>query len=113
MKIYLGHLSRRSEDAGNLRNLAETLVSLSITCRSLNNSLEQGMVKILRWVLSLPRRGDPNNNKLIAAFMSELHRRMELQEVSPTTVCEMGIFITTELIKKKGWDQPVSAETGH
>ena len=68
------------------------------------------MVKILRWVLKLPRRGDPNNNQLIAAFMAELHRRMELQEVSPITVCEMGIFITTELIKKTGWDQPVSTE---
>ena len=68
------------------------------------------MTKILRWVLSLPRRADPNNNKLIAAFMTELNRRLGLQEVEPSTVCELGIFITNELIKKKGWDQPASSQ---
>ena len=56
------------------------------------------------------RRADPNNKQLIVAFMAEFKRRMELQEVTPSTVCEMGVFITTELIKKKGWDQRVSTE---
>ena len=110
MKIYLGHLSRLGEDTGDLRRLAEILVALTINCRRLNNSLEQGMVKILRWVFGVPRRADPDNNKLIAAFMAELNRRMGLQEVEPSTVCELGIFITTELIKKKCWDQPTSSQ---
>ena len=104
MKIYLGHLSRLGEDTGDLRRLAEILVALTITCRRLNNTLEQGMAKILRWVLSVPRRGTTSNRQVIMAFMAELNRRMELQEVDPNTVCEMGVFITTELIKKKGWD---------
>ena len=104
MKIYLGHLSRLGEDTGDLRRLAEILVALTITCRRLNNTLEQGMAKILRWVLSLPRRGTTSNRQVIMAFMAELNRRMELQEVDPNTVCEMGVFITTELIKKKGWE---------
>ena len=110
VKIYLGHLSQLSDETRDLRKLAEILVSLSITCRRLNNSLEQGMVKILRSVFTLPRRADPNNKQLIVAFMAEFKRRMELQEVTPSTVCEMGVFITTELIKKKGWDQRVSTE---
>ena len=104
MKIYLGHLSRLGEDTGDLRRLAEILVALTITCRRLNNTLEQGMAKILRWVLSVPRRGTTSNRQVIMAFMAELNRRMELQEVDPNTVCEMGVFITTELIKKRGWE---------
>ena len=108
MKIYLGHLSRLGEDTGDLRRLAGILVALTITCRRLSNTLEQGMAKILRWVLSVPRRGNITNRQVIMAFMAELNRRMELQEVDPNTVCEMGVFITTELIKKKGWDQGVS-----
>ena len=108
VKIYLGHLARLSEDTGDLRGLAGILVALTINCRRLNNSLEQGMAKILRWTL---RGGRTTSNKqLIMAFMAELNRRMELQEVSPDTVCEMGVFITTEFIKKKGWDQSISTE---
>ena len=107
---YLQHLSRLTEDTGDLQRLSEILVSLSITCRKLNNSLEQGMVTILRWVFTLPRRSI-TNQQLIVAFMSELHRRMGLQEVDPNTVCELGIFITTELIKKKGWNQSATEDS--
>ena len=109
MKIYLGHLSRSSDDTGDLWRLAEILVSLTITCRRLNNSLEQGMARILRWFFTLQRK-NITNRQLIVAFMAELNRRMGLQEVDPSTVCELGIFITTELIKKKGWDQPTSSQ---
>ena len=109
VKIYLEHLNRLSEVTGDIRKLSEILVSLSITCRKLNNSLEQGMAAILRWVFTLPRRVI-TNQQLIVAFMSELHRRMGLQEVDPNTVCELGIFITTELIKKKGWNQSTTED---
>ena len=73
MKIYLGHLSRRSEETGDLRRLSEILVSLTLTCRRLNNSLEQGMTKILRYVFTLPRRV-LTNQQLIVAIMAELNR---------------------------------------
>ena len=110
MQIYLEHRSRLSDDTGDLRKLAEILVSLSITCRKLNNSLAQGMARILRWFFTLQRK-NITNQQLIVAFMAELKRRMDLQEVDPSTVCEMGVFITTDLIKKKGWDQSQSAST--
>ena len=106
--MYLGQLCLHAQLTGDFHRLAEILVSLTVTCRRLNNTLEQGMAKILRWVLSLPRRGTTTSRQVIMAFMAELNRRMELQEVDPNTVCEMGVFITTELIKKKGWDQGVS-----
>ena len=110
MKIYLGHLARLGDDTGDLRGLAGILVALTINCRRLNNSLEQGVAKILSWTLSLPRSGTTTKQQLILAFMAELNRRLELQEVGPDTVFELGVFITTELIKKKGWDQ--SGSTG-
>ena len=112
MKLYLSHLSRLGDDTGDLRRLAGILVALTINCRRLNNSLEQGVAKILSWTLGLPRRGIRITTKqqLILAFMAELNRRMELQEVGPDTVFELGVFITTELIKKKGWDQSGSTE---
>ena len=113
VKIYLGHLARLGEDSGDLRRLAGVLVALIVTCRRLNNSLEQGMAKILRWVLNLPRRETTITNlQLIEAIMTEFNRRLQLREVDPNTVCELGVFITNELLKKKDWDQGVSTEIG-
>ena len=109
MKFYLEKISQHSDDIGDPQRLGELLVSLTITCRRLNNSLEQGMVRILRWVFTLPRRVI-TKQQLIRTFMAELRRRMDLWEVDPITVSQLGLFITGELIKNRGRDEPASTE---
>ena len=77
------------------------MVSMTVTCERLSNTLDQGVSKILRFAFSL--LGGVRQLRL--AFLAELRRRMWLNEVTPTTITQLGIFATTELIKKEGWDQ--------
>ena len=80
--------------------MAVLMVSLTVTCDRLSNTLEQGVSRILRFAFSL-LGGVP---RLRLAFLAELRRRMWLNEVTPATITQLGIFATTELIKKEGWD---------
>ena len=112
MKIYLENLSRLCDNSGDLQRLGRILVALTLNSRRLNNSLEEGTANILRWTFSLTRRRNTTTTtrQLVRAFMAELNRRLELSEVYPDTVYELGIFISTELLQKKGWDQGVTTE---
>ena len=81
--------------------MAVLMVSLTVTCDRLSNTLEQGVSRILRFAFSL-LGGAP---QLRLAFLAELRRRMWLNEVTPATITQLGIFATMELIEKEGWDQ--------
>ena len=99
VKIYISHLSKQSDLTGDFQKLAELLVSLTITCGRLNNSLDKGMENVLHFGVRLSRIGD-NNKTLKLAYMAELRRRMELEEVSSNTISQLGVFATMEIINK-------------
>ena len=85
-KIYVNHLAVQE----NYLQLATVLVSLTVTCDRIENTLDQGLEKILRFAFSIP--GKDNRTRLLKAFMKELRRRMELEEVSVDTISQLGVF---------------------
>ena len=100
VKLHLRHLALRAGQSGDFKEMAVLMVSLTVTCDRLGNTLEQGVSRILRFAFSL-LGGVP---QLRLAFLAELRRRMWLNEVTPTTITQLGIFATNEVIKKEGWD---------
>ena len=97
--MYLTRLSDRCSIAGDFKALAEILVSLTVTCRRLNNSLDQGMENILQFIFEFSESRD-SDKMLIVAYMVELRRRLELNDVSPATISELGAFATNQILKK-------------
>ena len=102
VKIYLNHLTVQESQTGDYRHLAKVLVSLTVTADRLENTLDQGMERILRFAFNVP--GEGNRTKLFMAFIKELRRRMELEEVSVETICQLGVFVTFEVIEKEFFD---------
>ena len=95
VKLHLSHLAIQ-----DFKELAILMVSMTVTCERLSNTLDQGVSKILRFAFSL--LGGVRQLRL--AFLAELRRRMWLNEVTPATITQLGVFATMELIKKEGWD---------
>ena len=90
IKIYLNHLAVQENQTGDYRQLAKVLVSLTVTCDRIENTLDQGLEKILRFALNIP--GKDNRTRLLKAFLKELRRRMELEQVSVDTISQLGVF---------------------
>ena len=67
-----------------------TRVGAGVTCDRIENTLDQGLEKILRFALNIP--GKDNRTRLLKAFLKELRRRMELEEVSVDTISQLGVF---------------------
>ena len=92
----------QENQTGDYRHLAKVLVALTVTADRLENTLDQGMERILRFAFNVP--GEDNRTRLFMAFIKELRRRMELEEVSIETICQLGVFVTFEVIEKEFFD---------
>ena len=77
------------------------MVSLTVTCERLSNTLDQGVSRILKFAFSL--LGGVQQLRL--DFLAELRRRIIPCGVTPATITQLGIFATNELIEKEGWDE--------
>ena len=108
-KLYLSRLSDRCSIAGDFKALAEILVSLTVTTERLNNSLDQGVGKILRFMFGQQRSGQ-STKPLIRTYIKELRRRMVIGEVSSSTISQLGIYATNDIIQMEGWDEDSSDE---
>ena len=85
------------------------MVSLTVTTERLNNSLDQGVGKILRFMFGQQRSGQ-STKPLIRTYIKELRRRMVIGEVSSSTISQLGIYATNDIIQMEGWDEDSSDE---
>ena len=108
VKMYLSSLSKRCSILGDYKPVAEILVALTVTTERLNNSLEQGVEKILRFAFG-QRRSGQSNKPLMRIYISELKRRLVIGEVSTSTISQLGIYATSDIIQIEGWDDEDSS----
>ena len=99
VKLYLRYLSLRAGQSGDFKEMAVLMARLVVRCQRLGQGMSR-VLQFLRFAFSL--LGGVRQLRL--AFLAELRRRMWLNEVTPATITQLGVFATMELIKKEGWD---------
>ena len=81
-------------------DMAVLMVRLVVRCQRLGQGMSR-VLQFLRFAFSL--LGGVLQLRL--DFLAELRRRIILSEVTPATITQLGIFATSELIEKEGWDE--------